>query len=478
MASYPHFDSEIELIDVAIGKTATQSSLSPWSTVFGASGVLLPVCRESFGFHTAFEDSPWWSVDLDAIYPIEAIVLHNRRDMLHGYAKTVTVEVSIDGVAWTTIHSGISVFGPGNGAPPLQLPLRGELWARFVRLSLKEKTQFHLSKVEVFVEARLARTVMLRQEIGLRLPLPNEQPPQPEQYEVVAAHPDLLHAKLVGLQIDNCGAFGNSVIQYANAVELALSRGLEFIQVAPGGLIEIERPTKIESMTFLPANAPLPLDGCFLRGYFFHTAPLHTRTSLSYEAIIRDYVRNLFGELSQLHRIEKPADELAIHIRSGDIFSKWVHPNYVQPPLSFYIFVIERLRRENRINSVKLVFEDKLNPVIDRLITWLSKSGLSFSCQSGNLRDDIAALVGAKHLVFGTGTFGAAICYFSDSIETVYNFVAEGGGKFRTISTIKSIFNVSPTEGSYIRTGDWCNSDEQRALMVNYPMSKLVLNDL
>jgi hypothetical protein len=66
--------------NVAKGKTATQSSLSDWSTFEGANGAISGNKTGGFGFHAQCEDNPWWMVDLEKMYEISEIVVFNRLD--------------------------------------------------------------------------------------------------------------------------------------------------------------------------------------------------------------------------------------------------------------------------------------------------------------------------------------------------------------------------------------------------------------
>lgn len=144
-------------IDVALCKPAFQSSTSKWSTQLGPSGCLQPNVDTPFGFHTGLEDDPWWYVDLLCLYPLEKIVIFNRRNLCQERSKTLRVEISSDFSDWTVLHEGIVLFGYGNKPEPFTIPVSGQLNGRFVRLSLREKTYFHLQKVQIYVDLKQAR---------------------------------------------------------------------------------------------------------------------------------------------------------------------------------------------------------------------------------------------------------------------------------------------------------------------------------
>jgi FkbM family methyltransferase len=146
------------LVDVALGKPATQSSISEWSLSSDeAANAVSGRTFSDYAFHTGEEDNPWWSVDLGASFPIETIVVHNRVGMMQERARRLRVEIGeTEGGPWTLVHAGYSAFGGGGNDYPLVLRTGGLLSGRHVRLSLDERQTFHLSKVEVFVQTNVA----------------------------------------------------------------------------------------------------------------------------------------------------------------------------------------------------------------------------------------------------------------------------------------------------------------------------------
>ncbi len=114
--------------NIALGKKAFQSSLSPYSTHEGPNGAINGFKTGKFGFHTDFQDNPWWMVDLENIYEIDALIIYNRLDAASERSNTLKVSVSMDNLNWTIIysHSGKLAFGgiqTLNGMPPLLISL-------------------------------------------------------------------------------------------------------------------------------------------------------------------------------------------------------------------------------------------------------------------------------------------------------------------------------------------------------------------
>jgi hypothetical protein len=140
--------------NLAIGKSATQSSFSAHSTAEGASGAVNGVKTGRFGFHTQIEKDPWWMVDLGGLHHISGILLYNRLDACSDRADTLRVLISVEGQQWLQVHdhSGFPTFGGINqfrGMPPLLVRTSGHQ-ARYIRIECKGLTALHLDQVEVF----------------------------------------------------------------------------------------------------------------------------------------------------------------------------------------------------------------------------------------------------------------------------------------------------------------------------------------
>lgn len=288
---------------------------------------------------------------------------------------------------------------------------------------------------------------------------------------------------LVGVAPYENGAFGNCLIQYLLTIGIAKNLNLKYIKLPHldrSEVISLTEPLCCDGITFIPADHPLPSDGYFLSGMFFDIPIQNLAGTLEQKEtreIISSYIRPLFNKLPK-HIDKKPPDQLLIHIRSGDIFSTWVAPHYPQPPLAFYQLVIRRLVAEERITSIKMVFENRLNPVIAELEAYVAQIGIPLTTQSGSLVDDVAALVDGSYLVFGLGTFGPAVCHLSRHVEQVFYFASGWPQHFKGIPTIGKIVEVLDVKDAYTRVGEWDNSPERRKLMIDYPIENLAFDDI
>ena len=484
------------MVNVAIGGEASQSSLSPWSTDGEAANAISGAIGRDFAFHTEYEAQPWWQVDLKVVYPLDSIVVHNRLSGFHGRARTLKVEIAERTDRWVLIHAGYTHFGArGADGQPLTLPIGSGLKARYVRLSLLEPEYLHLSQVEVLARRELVALSRYAEDHGLAgLDGSTTDFGRPYTLEWTGEAP----GRIVGLKINHPGRFGNVLLQTTHAIELARRTGLRFVQLGFHALLDITAPVMVDGVTILPHSAPLPPDGLFLTGVFFNSsvfAPvlgpllrcsaaderIHNRIA---QRILRPHVLSGLPLPGEQH----PEDEVTIHIRSGDLFQpgQEVERAYRQPPLAFYTLVVARLRAAGLIRRVRLIFEDRGNPCIDRLEAWLGEQDIPCRVQSGTLHQDMSALIDAPHLVFGYGTFGYAACRLSRAIRTLHYFAPELGGRYGLIETIERVYAVSDRQGQYIKAldwngadhGEWMNTDEQRALMLAYPEEWLQVHEL
>ena len=145
--------------DIARGKYATQSSVSPWSagrTVEeDAARVVDGDPDKELGCHTTFENGPWWMVDLGGLAEVECVTIFNRHTWDFMRARTVPfiLEFSSDRKVWKIVGGAPEPFDFGaDGAPsvPWQWVGTSKLAARYVRVRLRKSNEaLHITAVEV-----------------------------------------------------------------------------------------------------------------------------------------------------------------------------------------------------------------------------------------------------------------------------------------------------------------------------------------
>lgn len=165
-------------------------------------------------------------------------------------------------------------------------------------------------------------------------------------------------------------------------------------------------------------------------------------------------------------------DHLVIHIRGGDVFGPRKPRAYGQPPLSFYQWVLN----EKEWTAVTIVHQDLLNPVVEPLLALCSRLNIPATDQMGSIMEDIRALISGHTLVAGRGTFIPAIAGLSRVCSRVYFFE----DKCNLVPRRSGIAMVRVIDRDKIFTSsllshNWANTPEQRALMLEYPVSSLVI---
>ncbi len=102
-----------------------------------------------FGFHTNATPEPsWWQVDLQAVCPLDRVVVFNRNTIAQR-ALLLKILLSDDGQNWKEAYQHDGSLFLGGKQKPLTVPLPGQK-ARFVRIQIPVNEYLHLDEVEVY----------------------------------------------------------------------------------------------------------------------------------------------------------------------------------------------------------------------------------------------------------------------------------------------------------------------------------------
>ncbi|KAA0113777.1 coagulation factor 5 8 type domain-containing protein [Methylobacterium sp. P1-11] len=443
-------ETEVDLIDLTAGRSWLRSDHAPLPT--GVTQI---------------------QMDLGLRFPLHSVRIAG--DMA---GPRPGLALSDDGEVWR--EPVLDAVPACTGATALTLAPGEGAWARHVRVTA---TGAQGQVVRILCAQADFDLIVLRRVLDVPFDMADERPGANPyvSYRLVSAERPRSRA-LVGLALYECGAFGNCLIQLLLAIGIARNLNLKYIKLPAADrseVIGLTGPLTCGGLTFIPGSEPLPEAGAFLSGMYFDLGIQQLAGPLGPDEtrdIVRTCIRPLFNRLPR-DIPAKPDDELLIHIRSGDIFSTWVAPTYPQPPLAFYQMVIRRLLTEGRIARIKMVFENRLNPVIPVLEAWITALGVPLTTQSGTLIDDVTALMNGRYLVFGLGTFGPGVCQLSEHVEQVFYFASGWPQHFKSIPTIGRVIEVLDVAGGYTKVGEWDNSPERRALMLEYPAEKLAFDD-
>lgn len=281
-----------------------------------------------------------------------------------------------------------------------------------------------------------------------------------------------LNAGDYGILIPSLFRFGNAVEQIVNAVLAAEHFGACQVIFGSVGLFPRKRVELASTITLVPAN---PIRGfnrktpefvwrsdCFVAG----------RPFPEWGATAQTLVGAPMGE-SMRENVEplNPREEtLVIHVRSGDIFSTLPHSDYGQPPLSFYITILQ----SRFWQGVRIVAEDDVNPVVGRIQEWCEAAELPCEVVGENFVDAVREIAQADHLVTSRGTFVPAILLLFSKKKTIYGFSREPVSFCEDpLLTVRRIVDVDGEYVNKVLAGNWRNDAKQRELMVSYPESSL-----
>ncbi len=144
--------------NLARGRPATQSSVSPWSGAKTPEEDAARLVSGQFSGrhnnHTGLDDPPWWQVDLQAAAEISQIRIYNRLDPDPGIMARMArllIMTSPDGTAWRLVYERKeeSPFGGLDGTP-LIVTLPRPTAARYVRISGLGCGYLHFDQVEIY----------------------------------------------------------------------------------------------------------------------------------------------------------------------------------------------------------------------------------------------------------------------------------------------------------------------------------------
>jgi hypothetical protein len=467
------------LVDVATRGVASQSSISEGRNTSGRTGSDLFLATEC-------EASPWWMVDLGIAWPVHAIRLHNRAGRESRPASRIVVSISADGREWNEVLARMHFFGDADPPGPLEIRLRGGHLARFVRVQLPEAGVLSLRQVEVLVDSGLIdlHTTCKRYGLDYARMAPRYFGSASKRVYTLDGAPQRFDGTIEALHISRpIGRFGNHFRTLVLASCLARRLGVKRVYVPKLSQFDITGPLEADGISLLPERM-LTEDrlGAVLSGPFFYEDAfgdvMERIDDREAKWALHNFVRPLFWRDAHTPPFAPEDTDLAIHIRSGDLFSRRrPYTGYVQPPLAYYQLIVRYAQQTLGTKRVILVYEDEGNPCIGALKRWLHDIGMPLLAQSASLEEDLSVLLHTRHCVFGQGSFGPAIVQLSNCMRTVFVFWTAPH-----ITTIARRVGVRPilihdAAGRYIKPGTWNNSPEQLQLMLDYPIEGIAVDE-
>ena len=176
--------------------------------------------------------------------------------------------------------------------------------------------------------------------------------------------------------------------------------------------------------------------------------------------------------LKNLPKVKVDPNDLYIHIRGGDIFSKDATsssyaPSYAQPPLCFYKQIIEK----NNFRKIHIISEDNLNPIINKLLTKYK----NITYQNNTLENDISYLVYAYNIIGSISSFITSIIKLNDNLVRFWEYdiyqmehkLYHMHHSLYEYQRNYTIYRMEPSEQYKKEMYIWKRSGEQIKIMLN-----------
>ena len=288
--------------------------------------------------------------------------------------------------------------------------------------------------------------------------------------------------------VQNIHNFSNFILQLCNAIRFCEENGINAIYIKNNArsrqlipYVKEFTSSSFKSITFKISNE-IPSAFILFSGNFFYSGAIKDLAGrlirgIPYFELLTEF--QLSPKSSNTHEYANTSNfsrVLTVHIRSGDIFEeKHPHPGYGQPPLSYYKWCIKNYNP----SKVVLVYQNLSNPIIEPLQSWIESESIDYKIQtSAILRDDVQELIHGNSFVIGNGTFMLGVLALAKNVNRVYLF---GNSAYSLLSQelpdITEIIKVKDSDKIYsdsILNNNWQNKDEQRNLMLNYPIENII----
>lgn len=277
----------------------------------------------------------------------------------------------------------------------------------------------------------------------------------------------------VALLITGVGRLGNSIVQVLNCVFLANQLSAKTIlfhefNAIGNRMVQLSSSTALRRLSIFPRRGFTPPDKIW-RTYAMTNFDVFPEPCDGQYSSVRGELVGGFG-FGPRRPTKESEGILTIYLRSGDIFSGPSEPDYGQPPWVFY----EKILEFRKWTAVEIVSEDEANPNFRLISKWCSKHNIAFMSKGAELAEAVSAVLNASNLVSARGTFVPSLVYLSEGPKTIFQFHDERSPLLCREDI--ELWTVEDLAGNYVSkvlSGNWKNSQEQRALMVSYPRESL-----
>lgn len=259
--------------------------------------------------------------------------------------------------------------------------------------------------------------------------------------------------------------FGNNILQLINAISLCMYLNIKLIFIPDSFWFincSIQGPIRFAKFFVKKHNRFNILQGHFFYGYDFWKYP-----SVEYDYFLTPHLQSILSH----SKIENQED-LVLHIRTGDVFTRNVPPNYAQPPICFWEKIIEKYPN----NSVVLLIQDYKNPMIKILAEKYPNTIIKNISEI----EAISEIFFSKNIGISFGTFSSSIIRISNIFQKVYLFGHSLGllkicNKYKRL---KEVYFINESESYKKIMYPWRSLSKQVLFLLNCSCQNLTLYKL
>jgi len=261
------------------------------------------------------------------------------------------------------------------------------------------------------------------------------------------------------------GRLGNNIKQIINGLHLMIELKCD-ISIPPHDMFNFSNLPKYNNVKSINIDNNLFDQGNIIQTYKnLNIDNIFNKNKKEVITILRSLFKIKYNDVYKYNN-----DDLHIHIRTGDIFRNQIISYYMQPPLDFYIKIIE----SRKFNKIYLLAEDNYNPTINKLI----KKYPDIIWNKNNLIDDIKIIMGCKNMVCGIGSFIPNILYFNEGIKDIWlptrhDYISGYIDVKENIIDLSDYYNMLGRavgfEGNKPE-GVWMNTSDQLKIMIDYKL--------
>ena len=250
------------------------------------------------------------------------------------------------------------------------------------------------------------------------------------------------------------GRLGNNIQQISNAIYFCRKNGISFSS---------PESVYINSISKQFGNSSYTIQENSNNWFYFFNGPdadfeADTKELNSQrKSICEEYV---LPALKINHEeLNTPIEELVIHIRSGDLYTRWP-ATHTQNPLEYYTQLY--LMFEGKII---IVAEDSNNPIVEIL------QKFNLDIRILNEMDSYTLLLRAKNLATsGAGSFAISSAFCSPNLKNIYctDLYLENSLNPTMLKEQLNVFMADVSGNKYFKVGEWNTAQHDINRVLNY----------